>query len=161
MTEMTWNAPLWWDDKKPLPMEGMFVAEALKLTSQEMERRWARRPKAGKKRNWQAAAIAKVAREIWAEEEWRTHPDKYGPDIFLNYLYVLGLPEPEMNSALRKRAEYERHKQEYSTRCEKHDAPGPFGRFLNDVMQTLNVQGSAATALNSLKEAEKQLSQRK
>lgn len=160
MAQMAWSAPVWWDASRPLAFESYLCAEAVKLVGQEMERRTARGPKATGKRNWQAAAVAKVAREIWAEEEWRIHPDKYGHSIVFNALYIFGLPEKDAKQAMETRREYERHVREFANTTEKLHKPGPFGRFLNDILEVLGVRGSAATALNSLRDAEEQLAGR-
>ena len=91
---------------------------------------------ANKKRNWRAMAVAEAARRAWGVEKWRK--ENGYPDIW----------EAGVQSAMWSKAPTSQH----------HDRPGPFGRFLNDLMETLGIFDktgapvSAATALNALRE---------
>lgn len=91
---------------------------------------------ANKKRNWRAMAVAEAARRAWGVEKWRI--ENGYPDIW----------KPGVQSAMWDEAPTSQH----------HDRPGPFGRFLNDLMETLCIFDktgapvSAATALNALRE---------
>lgn len=94
---------------------------------------------ANKKRNWRAMAVAEAARRAWGVEKWRK--ENGYPDIW----------KPEVQSAMWSDAPTSQH----------HDRPGPFGRFLNDLMETLSIVDktgapvSAATALNALREIQR------
>jgi hypothetical protein len=93
--------------------------------------------RASRKRNWRAASVARDARKVWAAAHW-----------------PLG-PRPDIGSELSER--YNRHLEEYAPRSAALGAPGPFGRFLEDVNAALEIcttSGdpiSARTALDSLK----------
>ena len=145
--EMNWNAPLWWEaTEKPLAHEAYFVAHVLKEASEKMEKKRNASKGPSKKRNWQAAALAKVAREIWAEEEWVSKPERYG----LAWIALAEEPPAECRNMLACTAAYERHLREFAPRTEKSPALGPFGRFLQEVFTQLSLQATPAAALNSL-----------
>ncbi|MDM7970706.1 MAG: hypothetical protein QUV10_13910 [Paracoccaceae bacterium] len=151
--ELNWQAPLWWEDDKPLGHEGYLVAEILFDAAKAMERKRKAGLKASKKRNWQAAALAKVARQIWAEEEWDSKPETYGRA----YNRLADYVEPEVRNALAFNMNYEKHREEFAPRTEKLDALGPFGRFLDGVLKCFGCKISPASALRSLSDAQKAL----
>lgn len=151
--ELNWQAPLWWENDKPLGHEGYFVAEVLFEAAKAMEKKRKAGIKASKKRNWQAAALAKVARQIWAEEEWNSKPETYG----VAYNRLANHLEPDVKNALSFNLDYEKHKEEFAPRTEKLDALGPFGRFLDDVLDCFGCKISPASALRSLSDAQKAL----
>jgi len=154
LRELNWTAPIWWDHDKPLSIEASLLA---KLTEEGASRMLAKRQagvKASKKRDWHAAALAKTARTIWAEEAWLAAPDRYGPAI-MNELYILTLPEKEREKAKKQRREYEKHLREFSPMTEKHDGPGPFGRFLEEILCLYGSRISAASSLRSMSVAQK------
>ena len=147
MREIKWNTPLWWDKaEKPLAQEAYFLAHMLKEASATMEKERKANKAPSKKRNWQAAALAKVAREIWAQEEWDSKPEKYG----LAWNALAGEPPPELHNALAPSGAYERHLREFAPKSGKSHVFGPFGRFLNDVFSCLSLKAAPASALNSL-----------
>jgi len=97
------------------------------------------REKADPRMNWRAVAIAKYCREIWAREEFLSKPEKYGPAP------TEGLgSSTSMNENFRKQeksaqADYHQHIQEFAPKTQHPDRPGPFGRLLEDIFQTMGV----------------------
>jgi len=104
---------------------------------------------AHKKRNWKAAAVAGECRLAWAEE----HREIESPE-WLNYL------DQESNHS-----DYGRRLWGFAP-SQHQDTPGPFGRFLNDVLENSDIQNnagetvSAAVALRSWKSASKSVATR-
>lgn len=150
--EIAMQAPEAWRSEYPLGHEAYYVAEMVEKASLVMQGKRRKSPKAGRRRNWAAAAIAKVAREIWADAEWSDNPDIYGPKR-LNALAIFLLPEEEQAHAWEQSRRYSAHCENFSPRADKEGCPGPFGRFLEAVLAFLGVQGSAASALRSLQDA--------
>lgn len=151
--EVALYAPPWWDSELPLGHEARFLAELVGEVAVDLERKAKSSPAVGAKRDWKAAALAKVAREIWAENEWFSNPAVYG-ERPPNSLGDLLLPPHERVEARDIRRAYHRHVSSFAPRSDKHDGPGPFGRFLADILSALSVGSSPASALRSLKDAE-------
>jgi hypothetical protein len=116
--------------------------------------------KPSSKPNWQAMAIAKCCRQIWAENEWESDTDKYGPPPMNSWL-AIGLPSVEKCLWQEHQATYETFLEKHAPISQHHDRPGPFGRFLEDVFECLGIFGrdggpvTAATALDALGRQEK------
>ncbi|TNC61326.1 hypothetical protein [Rubellimicrobium roseum] len=91
------------------------------------------------KRNWRAASVAQECRKVWAVGNWS------GP------LFLARPPDEEER--------YQQHLRDFAPKHEKDATPGPFGRFLEDVLEVLEVEGakgeivSAASALRAWREA--------
>ncbi|WP_439521075.1 hypothetical protein [Marivita sp.] len=114
-------------------------------------------PQADGRRHWQIAALAGICREIWAEQEWAVHPEKYGSQPAINVLSPNYYRD--IDSGLSDR--YKRFIEDFAPRTAKKDAPGPFGRFLTDVLDIVHTESndppSAQSALRSWQDARKQL----
>jgi len=114
---------------------------------------------AAKKRDWRAVSVADFCRKMWGRSEWARlgRPYPVFSDGTLEAVLAPEATESSYHAAFRKFVE------ECAPRTEKFDAPGPFGRFLEDVFGALGIHGrggqplSAASALRSLKEAGKQI----
>ena len=153
LREIHWQSPLWWDAEKPLGHEAYFVAEILKDAARKMEKKRRAGLKAGNKRDWKGAALAKVARQIWAETEWESKPEKYGR--LWNMLADMPVAEREHAGAVH--LAYARHLESFAPRTEKLDSLGPFGCFLGDVLICFGCDISPASALRSMSDAQKLL----
>lgn len=100
---------------------------------------------ATRKRNWRAASVARACRRVWAVGHLNLRDGTTGGN---HYSLTHGQLEA------------------LSPSSEKHDAPGPFGRFLEDVNLALDILDkhgepfSAASALRSLAQASKQESKK-
>lgn len=96
---------------------------------------------ARKGRNWRAASVAATCQRVWAAAKSR--PLKAPGERILS-----GIDTLSMGAA--------------APSYEKHDSPGPFGRFLEDVNAALGILDKdghpfpAASALRSLKQARQQ-----
>lgn len=139
--EATWKAPDWWDRKFPLPNEGFVIASVIEDAAAEMETVRKGMKKAGKKRNWKAAAIAKSTRNIWAQASWE------GP------VFNMETDNKEVNQ-LAYVPGYSDHLERYAPRVVHHDTLGPFGSFLQDILDFFDCGVAAGSALRSLKQAE-------
>lgn len=157
--EVGWSAPLWWDRDHPLGFEAYLVSGLVEEAASKRQELSKSLLPAGKKRDWRAAAIAKEARHIWAEQEWADNPKVYG-QVPPNELSEIFLPTSDRVSARQQQIAYSKHLEDFAPRSDKHDGPGPFGRFLNDILQTLSVSCSSASALRSLSDANKLLKRR-
>ena len=155
--ELSWAAPLWWDRDKPLSYEAYLLAALAKDAASEMRVKRKAGVKASKKRDWRSAALAKTARKIWAEQKWQSNSEHYGP-VVPNELSILALPENERRAEKKRFLEYETHLEEFAPKTEKHDAPGPFGRLLSDILCVFGCSGSAASALRSMVQAQDAIS---
>ncbi|MEV8468819.1 hypothetical protein AB0T83_18850 [Fluviibacterium sp. DFM31] len=153
MRELNWTSPAWWDKEKPLANEAYLVADLVREGASEMMEKRRAGVKASKKRDWCAAALAKTARSIWAEEAWHADWDEYGP-AYINILHVYTLPEREWETAKEQMLKYDQHLREFAPKAEKHDAPGPFGRFLEEILALYGRNISAASALRSMNRVE-------
>lgn len=116
---------------------------------------------AGAARNWQAAAVAGTCRVIWAAANWESEGKPLPTELQPNYLFgKVGDDTPTEASRLNKI--YSAHLRDFAPTSEKHDAPGPFGRFLEDVFRALGILNKdgepfpAASALRSWLSASKQ-----
>ena len=113
------------------------------------------------KPNWRAMSVAKVCREIWAEEEWTSNEKKYGPEP-LNEMLVWSRPDDERVLWKKWRAIYDDHIENFAPRYQKHNSPGAFGRFLEEIFETLGILAkdgaavTAATALDALRNQKRQ-----
>jgi hypothetical protein len=125
------------------------LASLLKQTSialREMEKSHGIEVKATKKANWKAAAIAGRCRLIWAMEHFQTNSEKW---------------QKFLDDGGSKQDQFQRE-WHFAPKTEHHDAPGIFGRFLNDILDALCIVGksgqpvSAAVALRQWKSAEEQ-----
>ena len=96
--EIAWQAPATWDSEYPLGHEAYYTVEMVEKASIVMLGKRRNSPKAGRRRNWAAAAVAKVAREIWANSEWLDKPEIYGP-LWSNALAIIVLPDEEQARA--------------------------------------------------------------
>jgi len=99
---------------------------------------------ARKRKNWRAASVAGTCRMVWAVAKLNLRDEE-------NRLSFSGLSIEAVDSI--------------APSSEKHDAPGPFGRFLEDVNAALGIMAedgrpfAAASALRSLKQARQQKDQ--
>lgn len=111
------------------------------------------------KPNWRAISVAKTCRKIWAECEWRAKPETYGPAP-LNALIASSLGNDEKKKWDDQLREYQCFLDDFAPRTQNHNRPGPFGRFLEDIFECLEVVArdgdavTAATALDALKRIE-------
>lgn len=100
---------------------------------------------AGRKRNWRAASVAKTCKRVWALGQFNLRNGVTG-------ISHGKLTNDQLETLL--------------PNTEKYDAPGPFGRFLEDVNLALDILDknrepfSAASALRSLAQASKQESEK-
>lgn len=118
------------------------------------------------KPNWRAIGVAKCCRVIWAEHARRSNPEKYGTEP-INQLLTLSFTEDDRDNWSERREEYNRFIETHAPTSQNHNRPGEFGRFLEDIFQTLGILGKdggpvkAATALDALKKIECQENNRK
>lgn len=97
------------------------------------------------KRNWKATAVAKVCRDVWADEHSRANTPQW-------------LQFTQKKGAAIQPAERADH---FAPISEHPDRPGPFGRFLEAILSELysadegSISVSAASSLRSLKEVTK------
>lgn len=115
--------------------EALLGALLTELPPMEREHRGLR--KASRKPNWRAAAVAGKCREVWADEHreiaspaWQKHCKTKGRGL---------------NECAQKLC--------FAPEVQNHDAPGPFGRFLGDILGALGIcteVGDAVTAAVSL-----------
>lgn len=124
------------------------------------------RTQAKKSRNWRAASVAHMCRIVWAAAHWELSSRPL-PKQRLNALaWPFGETEEDDQLTKRLRIEYSTYLADYAPKSEKYDAPGPFGRFLEEVFLTLGILGKdgnafpAASALRSLADAGKQFQQK-
>lgn len=134
LPEGTLENLFWAYSAKPISTESslndtMRVASALNDSAKTLERARRSLPVAKKHRDWRMAAIAGACREIWAIEEWRTNPNKYGPTPIFNALSD-GYAAPANQDALK------RYRNHLKTCAPKHEkpSPGPMGRFLEETL---------------------------
>ena len=91
------------------------------------------------KRNYRVTAIVSACRNIWGEEHWCLDHGEWG--------------EGEA---------HDEFVENFAPRSQNHYRPGPFGRFVEDVFEMLDVRTSdggvvsAATALEALRSLERQ-----
>jgi hypothetical protein len=149
---LNFKTPGDWSAPYPLANAAYVIALAVKAACADMEQEIGPDAALVGRRDWPAAAVADEARKIWAEEEWFSKPEKYGVAPWL-------LPEPnteeERKAKEQRWREYHNHLAGYAPVSEKQDGPGPFGCFLNDVLDQLSVKTKhAASALRSLKDVQ-------
>jgi len=118
--------------------------------------------RASKKRNmtnWRAASVASVGLCVWARGTWAKpitntfyeRSMREDPDLHISNLTLMIDP-------------YDLHLRKIRGRSEKPESPGPLGRFLEalfvnfGILTNEDAPVAAATALNSLKKIEKDLS---
>jgi hypothetical protein len=137
-----WNAP------GPLADVACAIASAIKTQCPEMQAESRKDTARRRKSDWPALAVADAARIIWAQEKWYEKPEIYGSEPVL-----LPAPDNADEQAARQRLqEYLKHLDECAPRSDRQYKPGPFGRFLEDVLKSLDVDTKiAADALRSLK----------
>lgn len=159
LRELNWAAPFVWETgKTPLGQEAYYVAHCVKNAASELIEKRKHGYVASRKRDWCSAALAKTARRIWAEEKWLADPDRYGPPV-INALAEFLLPEHDREAHRIRRQMYEDHLRDFAPRSEKQYAPGPFGRFLEEVLNLYGRDTSAASALRSMRQAEETIAQ--
>jgi hypothetical protein len=122
------------------------------LTELAKEPAFRRQAKGG--RNWRAASVALACRNLWGFGQWHIQGRPNIPGNFFAHVETVGLEKAEV---------LQREKIAFVWNCaprtEKLDAPGPFGRFLEEVLETLGVCGregqrlSAHSALRALSQA--------
>ena len=118
------------------------LLDILKVVS-EMSLYYRGQKRATKKRNWRAASVAGSCRDIWTQEHCESQS--------LDWQKFCSGKGREMSEAQRL--------QRFAPTTEKQDAPGPFGRFLRDVLEALDVRAddggpvSEKTALDSWRNA--------
>lgn len=116
-------------------------------------------------KNWRAASVAATCQIVWAEMLWeRAGKVPFGETARRVGLMHLG---PKGRDAIAAQdEEFNAFMKAHVPNSEKHDAPGPFGRFLEDVFAALEIVGQdgnpfpAASALRSLSQQSKQLSRK-
>ena len=149
------------EPQKPLSHEAYLWAYLIEEAAKTECQRLTSLPSGGRKRNWRAASVAGACREIWGAENWVANPERYGSNPLANMLYPFATNE-EFTAAYKRHEVYRQHLETFAPVAEKHDAPGPFGRFLRDVLGALNIVSesgepvSAQVALRSWYEARKQ-----
>lgn len=107
-----------------------------------------------KGRNWRAAAVAEVCRIVWAQEKWAAagEEERRGYRTYVN----------KKCGGETSFAGWQAFIRDHVPHSEKSDAPGPFGRFLEDVMLALGITGregasvSASSALRARLQARAQ-----
>jgi hypothetical protein len=117
--------------------------------------------KATPKRNWRAASVAHCCRVIWGHFHW----EKAGnPRVVLNALaFPADWTDAQRLAEINRAEEFDLFIEDFAPRSEKLDCPGPFGRFLEDVLAVLGIEGregkpfSAHSALRSLAHAREQM----
>jgi hypothetical protein len=105
-------------------------------------------------RNWRAASVAVACRNLWGFGQWHIqgHPDPHSR-------LRLAKSDLELAEAQRLASAKVTFVMNCAPRSEKYDAPGPFGRFLEEVFEVLEIRGrdgsivSAHSALRALSQA--------
>ncbi len=116
---------------------------------------------AGLARNWRAAAVAGSCRIVWAAAKWESDGKTTPPLPVPQSLFWKVSQDFPVNDAWLE-AEYSKFIALAAPTTEKHDAPGPFGRFIEDVFRVLGILGKngepfpAASALRAWRSASKQ-----
>jgi len=127
--------------------------QELILATEEMGKTRVFARQANAKRNWRALAATHECRKLWAIEHWISDPEKYGPPP--RELVADGTPKDQDARRL-----WEQHLRDYAPKFQNHNRPGPFGRFLEDIMEVTGILAndgnpvSAATALQNLRDFE-------
>ncbi|SPJ31472.1 hypothetical protein [Falsiruegeria mediterranea] len=132
--------------------------EQLSLALNELEKNPTSKQRAGKKRNWRAIAVVAKCQKIWSEEhvleEFRNsgrNPGRLYPMIW----------HEDYEEQVKGRREFDEAVSLLKPKSAHNDAPGPFGRFVEDVFEVLGITGPrgepvrAASALRSLAEVER------
>ncbi|WP_297778640.1 hypothetical protein [uncultured Roseovarius sp.] len=138
----------------PVLYETYFLAGLIKDGAKRLLKHVKDKPCAKGNRDWAMAATAGTCREIWAREAWRVEPDRYGSVPNQNAL-TEGYHTNENLSALKR---YKFHLQNFAIKTEKLHAPGPLGRFIEDILSVSRVfedgkVPSAQSALRSWRDA--------
>lgn len=117
-------------------------------------------PVAGAKRNWRAAAVADACRTVWAAEDWHSRVTGTSLEWASGGVNALAaFSDPDRMEVCRVYYEWIRS---MAPEHDKADAPGPFGRFLEDVAEGLGIKGrngtrlTAASALRAVAQAREQ-----
>ncbi|MFD1157907.1 hypothetical protein [Roseovarius aestuarii] len=111
-------------------------------------------PCASRNRNWKACGAARICRQIWAEEEIAKSGDQWKKFTQTRQKQVADAETLIIEFKL-----------SFAPKSQKADAPAVFGKFLEDVMNALGIYSvdgishvSAASALNSLKSLDREIS---
>ena len=110
----------------------------------------------GGKRDWRAVSVAKQCRDVWGREQVDERMRRAGEPPPQNELTEGGLTD----AATRQRDEYKLKITRSAPRVDHNDRPGPFGVFLEEVFDAMDIHGRggesirAASALKSLKRAQ-------
>lgn len=159
LLELDAAVPDWWDDESGLGLsaEAFFSVHAVMASAMAMSKERGGSKAPGGKRNWGAVAVTKVAREIWAEEHWPPEQEEFRSKFDPLPTDYDGHEWSHCDFS----EEYLSHLENFAPKYDKHDHPGPFGRFLNDLLGVFSEDISAASALRSLKQALHEFSSRK
>ncbi|MCA0943377.1 hypothetical protein LCM08_00470 [Salipiger pacificus] len=154
----------WYYPENDCPLADLVLAMDIgKRGVANLRKRELFRKKASKRRNWRAASVADEARRVWGLEEFNANPELYGGPI-KNELQILTLPSETATVERNRLRKYEEFVENYAPTSDNHYRPGPFGRFLEDVFETLGIvtdEGGAVTAATALDALKKIRSQEK
>ena len=115
------------------------------------------RPRPGRGRNWRAAAVADACRTVWAMEKWMENEGS-SPNT-TTWKNAAG-------GGRVSRPAWDEYLETFAPSNAKDGDPGPFGKFLEDVIAALGIVGrdgepvSAASALRARKQGRAQLQQK-
>jgi hypothetical protein len=157
----TWRIRNMLEGKRRNPFsEAIEALVLLELWIAETRKSETFKTKATPKRNWRAASVANFCRMIWGFAHWESQGNSR---VITNALaFPADWTAAQAAAELQRIEEFNRFVQEFAPRAEKLDAPGPFGRFLEDVLAALGIEGrdgkafSAHSALRSLAQASEQ-----
>jgi hypothetical protein len=104
----------------------------------------------GRKQNWALISLTRMARRVWAAGNRVADPEKLGRAYKNSAHILLWRLDPSSGPAL----EYETFLENFAPISQKPDAPGPFGRFFEEILVALAIQnrnGGRMTASSALR----------
>lgn len=146
--------PLWRPGDPSVLQDAFDTSERLGKAAGKVLKSHGRRRDVGKT-NWRAASVVGECRRIWGEEEFRASGAPMGNAL------LLYSGDPVLA------AEYQTYVDQVESEAptsQKHNVPGPFGRFVEDIFQALGIidkEGNpfpVASALRAWKHAGQQKS---
>lgn len=117
---------------------------------------------ATKKRNWRAASVVQACRIVWAAAKWEEQGRPLPQPFNALATWHLGAGAKTSVASEALRQEYSDFLIAFAPTSAKDAEPGPFGRFAEDIFQTLGILGKdgrpfpAASALRSRVQAGRQ-----